>query len=352
MYEGSVEGLRPAQTLTGKFIACEPVLKTERREPTGYLSVEDATLHNLRRVTVDVPLGVLTAVTGVAGSGKSTLVHDVLREQHPDIIAVDQSAIRASVRSTPATYVGVMDRVRRLFARENRVSASLFSFNSRGACPACRGLGILYTDLAFLDPIKTTCDLCGGSRFTDEVLHHTLAGESISDVLGMTTQQALDFFEAPDFDVPDVVRKLQAMVDVGLDYLTLGQPLSTLSGGECQRIKLADELHKSGSTYVLDEPTTGLHMFDVDRLLALLDRLVDAGNAVIVIEHNLAVVAHADRVIDLGPEGGNAGGTVVFEGTPRKPALRPRLLHRRTSAPGPATRKPRAQQPLKTILQH
>ena len=317
VYEGNVEGLHRAQTLTGKFIARESVLKTELREPTGHLSIEDATLHNLQHVTVDVPLGVLTAVTGVAGSGKSTLVHDVLRKQHPDIIAVDQSAIRASVRSTPATYVGAMDRIRRLFAAENGVSASLFSFNSRGACPACRGLGILYTDLAFLDPIKTTCDLCGGSRFTDEVLHHTLAGESISGVLGMTTQQAVDFFEAPDLDVPEVVRKLRAMVDVGLDYLTLGQPLSTLSGGECQRIKLADELHKSGSTYVLDEPTTGLHMFDVDRLLVLLDRLVDAGNAVIVIEHNLDVISHADWVIDLGPEGGNAGGTVVFEGTPR-----------------------------------
>ena len=316
VYEGSVEGLHRTQTLTGRYIAREPVLKAEHREPTGHLSIEDATRHNLRHVTVDVPLGVLTVVTGVAGSGKSTLVQDVLREQHPDIIAVDQSAIRASVRSTPATYVGVMDRIRRLFARENGVSASLFSFNSRGACPVCRGLGILYTDLAFLDPIKTTCDHCGGSRFTEEVLHHTLAGASISDVLGMTTAQALDFFDAPDFDVPDVGRKLRAMVDVGLDYLTLGQPLSTLSGGECQRIKLAEELHKAGSVYVLDEPTTGLHMFDVDRLLGLLDRLVDAGNAVMVVEHNLHVIAHADHVIDLGPDGGNAGGTVVFEGTP------------------------------------
>ncbi|MGH3145758.1 MAG: ATP-binding cassette domain-containing protein, partial [Rubrobacter sp.] len=316
VYEGSVEGLRRAGTLTGQFIDREPLVKTEHRSPMGHTSIQDAALHNLRRVTVDVPLGVLTAVTGVAGSGKSTLVHDVLREQRPDIIAVDQSAIRASVRSTSATYIGAMDQIRKLFARANGVSASLFSFNSRGACPNCRGLGILYTDLAFLDPIKTTCDVCSGKRFTRGVLRYALAGESISDVLEMTATQALDFFDTPDFGVPDVVRKLRAMVDVGLGYLTLGQPLSSLSGGESQRIKLASELHNSGGTYVLDEPTTGLHMSDVGHLLALMDRLVDGGNSVIVIEHNLDVVAHADWVIDIGPEGGNQGGTVVFEGTP------------------------------------
>jgi excinuclease UvrABC ATPase subunit len=210
-----------------------------------------------------------------------------------------------------------MDPIRRLFARENGVSASLFSFNSEGACPKCRGLGILYTDLAFMDPIKTTCDACDGRRFTDEVLRYTLDGRSVSDVLGMTATEALDFFGAPDLGAPDVTGRLRAMVDVGLDYLTLGQPLSSLSGGECQRIKLASELRKSGNVYVLDEPTTGLHMADVDRLLALLDRLVDAGNSVVVVEHNLDVIAHADWVIDLGPEGGNQGGTVVFEGTPR-----------------------------------
>jgi len=316
VYEGSVEGLRCADTLTGRFIDREPTLKAGHRERTGFLTVRDATLHNLKHVDVDVPLGVLAAVTGVAGSGKSSLVHGILVERHPEIVAVDQSAVRASVRSTPATYVGLMDPIRRLFARENGVSASLFSFNSEGACPKCRGLGILYTDLAFMDPIKTTCDACDGRRFTDEVLRYTLDGRSVSDVLGMTATEALDFFGAPDLGAPDVTGRLRAMVDVGLDYLTLGQPLSSLSGGECQRIKLASELRKSGNVYVLDEPTTGLHMADVDRLLALLDRLVDAGNSVVVVEHNLDVIAHADWVIDLGPEGGNQGGTVVFEGTP------------------------------------
>ena len=250
-------------------------------------------------------------MTGVAGSGKSTLIHDVLLQQYPEILAVDQSGVSTSIRSTPLTYTGMMDHIRRLFAREGGVSASLFSFNSEGACPTCRGLGTLYTDLAFLDPIKTTCDLCGGKRFREEVLRHTVDGRSISDVLEMTASQALEFFEEPE-----VFSRLRAMVDVGLEYLTLGQPLSSLSGGECQRLKLANELHKSGGIYVLDEPTTGLHMSDVGRLLELLDRMVDDGNSVIVIEHNLDVVAQADRVIDLGPEGGDRGGGVIFKGTP------------------------------------
>ena len=311
VYEGSVEELHRADTLTGEFIDHQPALKTEHREPTGNLSIEDATLHNLKHVSVEIPLDVLTAVTGVAGSGKSTLIHDVLLREYPEIIAVDQSGVSTSIRSTPLTYTGMMDYIRRLFARANRVSASLFSFNSEGACPNCRGLGILYTDLAFLDPIKTTCDLCGGKRFKYEVLQHTLGGNSISDVLEMTASEALDFFEEPE-----VLSRLQAMVDVGLEYLTLGQPLSSLSGGECQRLKLANELQKGGGIYVLDEPTTGLHMSDVGHLLELLDRMVDDGNSVIVIEHNLDVVAQADRVIDLGPEGGDRGGRVVFEGTP------------------------------------
>ncbi len=311
VYEGNFEGLRRANTFTGTFIDREPKLKADYREATGRLTIRDATLHNLKHVTVEIPLGMLAAVTGVAGSGKSTLIHGVLLDRHPEIVAVDQSAIRASIRSTPATYTGLMDPIRRMFARENGASASLFSFNSKGACTQCRGLGILYTDLAFMDPIKTTCDVCGGRRFTEEVLRYTLGGKSISDVLEMTAAEALDFF-----DSPDAAGKLRAMVDVGLEYLRLGQPLSSLSGGECQRIKLASELYKSGNIFVLDEPTTGLHMADVDRLLAFLDRLVDGGNSVIVIEHNLEVVAHADWVIDLGPEGGDRGGTVVFEGTP------------------------------------
>ena len=336
VYEGSVEDLRRADTLTGEFIDHQPTLKTEPREPTGSLRIEDAALHNLKHVSVEVPLGVLTAVTGVAGSGKSTLVHDVLLEQHPEVIAVDQAGVGASIRSTPLTYTGMMDTIRRLFARANRVSASLFSFNSGGACPRCRGLGIIYTDLAFLDPIKTTCDLCGGKRFTEEVLRYTLNGRSISEVLEMTASGALNFFESPE-----VLSKLRAMVDVGLDYLTLGQPLSSLSGGERQRLKLANELDRSGSIYVLDEPTTGLHMSDVGRLLALLERLVDDGNSVIVIEHNLDVITHADWVIDLGPEGGERGGEIVFEGTPTqvlsaRDSLTGEYL-RRQSADGPKT---------------
>ena len=316
VYEGNVEELHQVDTFTGRFIDREPVLKTKYRESAGHLAIEDATLHNLKHIKAEIPLGVLTAVTGVAGSGKSTLVHGVLLDLYSEIITVDQSAIRASIRSTPATYTGLMDPIRRMFARQNGVSASLFSFNSKGACPKCRGLGILYTDLAFLDPIKTTCDVCGGKRFTDEVLQHVLDGKSISDVLSLTATEALDFFDSLVPKTQEITKRLRTILDVGLEYLTLGQPLNTLSGGECQRIKLAGELHKSGSIYVLDEPTTGLHMADVDRLLVLLDQLVDGGNSVIVIEHNLDVIAHADWVIDLGPEGGNRGGTVVFEGTP------------------------------------
>jgi excinuclease ABC A subunit len=237
----------------------------------------------------------------------------VFLERYPEAVVIDQSAIGRSIRSNPATYTGIMDDIRRLFARANEVSASLFSFNSGGACPNCKGLGFIHTDLAFLEPIKTTCEVCGGWRFEVEVLGYGLRGRSIADVLEMTVSDALSFF-----DEEEVLHRLRAIHDVGLDYLTLGQPLSTLSGGECQRIKLASELHKEGSVYVLDEPTTGLHMSDVGRLLAIMNRLVDGGNSVIVIEHNLDVVGNADRVIDLGPEGGNKGGEVLFEGTPRQ----------------------------------
>jgi excinuclease ABC A subunit len=247
----------------------------------------------------------------VAGSGKSSLINQTFVRQHPEAIVIDQSAIGVSSRSNPATYTGIMDDVRKAFATANKVNPSLFSFNSKGACENCHGLGVIYTDLAFMDEVKTPCEVCGGKRFKDEVLAYKLHGESISDVLAMPIGRALGYFK-----VKEVVRKLQALSDVGLDYLTLGQPLSTLSGGECQRIKLASELHKKGSIYVMDEPTTGLHMSDIGHLLTIINRLVDAGNTVVIIEHNLEVIKNADWIIDMGPEGGNKGGRVMFEGTP------------------------------------
>ncbi|MER5303960.1 excinuclease ABC subunit UvrA [Streptomyces lasiicapitis] len=316
VFEGTPEELRAADTLTGRCLRRAGGVKEHPREPVGGEWIKGADLHNLKDVSVRVPTGVLTAVTGVAGSGKSTLISRAFIEQHPDAVAVDQSAIGISARSTPATYLGIMDRVRALFARRTGTEPGLFSFNSHGACESCQGRGIIYSDLAFMDPVTTTCEACAGRRFKEEVLRLVVGGRSIADVLDMTAERALAFFE--DFPDTAVRRRLGALRDVGLTYLTLGQPLSTLSGGERQRIKLATQLHRTGTTYVLDEPTTGLHMADVDGLLAMLDRLVDAGNTVLVVEHNLEVVKHADWVIDLGPDGGKHGGRIVFEGTPRE----------------------------------
>ncbi|TYP79286.1 ATP-binding cassette domain-containing protein [Paenibacillus methanolicus] len=311
VYEGSYPGLLESDTLTGTHMKRPLRLKDDCRQPSGKLSIQEANLHNLRNVSVDVPTGVLTVVTGVAGSGKSTLINEVFLGSHPDAIVIDQSAVGVSTRSNPATYTGIMDDVRKAFASANKVNQGLFSFNSKGACENCQGLGVVYTDLAFLDSVKLPCEVCGGRRFKEEVLAYKLGGKSIADVLEMTVEQALEFFE-----LKEVVRKLQAMSDVGLNYVTLGQPLSTLSGGECQRIKLASELHKKGSIYVMDEPTTGLHMSDIGHLLEIMNRLVDAGNTVIVIEHNLEVISQADWIIDMGPDGGSKGGQVVFEGVP------------------------------------
>ena len=311
VYEGSFEGLLLADTLTGTHMKRPLQLKSDCREPSGKLPIQGATLHNLQNVSVDIPTGVLTVVTGVAGSGKSTLINDVFLSQHADAIVIDQSAVGVSTRSNPATYTGIMDDVRKAFASANKVNQGLFSFNSKGACENCQGLGVVYTDLAFLESVKLPCEVCGGRRFKEEVLAYTLNGKSIADVLEMTVEQALEFFE-----LKEVVRKLQAMSDVGLNYVTLGQPLSTLSGGECQRIKLASELHKKGSIYVMDEPTTGLHMSDIGQIVDIMNRLVDAGNTVIVIEHNLDVISQADWMIDMGPDGGSKGGQVVFEGLP------------------------------------
>ncbi|WP_285060324.1 excinuclease ABC subunit UvrA [Pedobacter ginsengisoli] len=311
VYEGTVAGLAQAKTLTGRFLSQKLPLKPEFRKATGQLIISNAVLHNLKNVTVSIPRGVFTAVTGVAGSGKSSLINGIFVKQYPEAIIIDQSAVSTSIRSNPATYTGVMDDIRKLFAKENGVSPSLFSFNSKGACPNCQGTGFIFTDLAFLEPVKTICETCNGKRFKEEVLEYKLKGKSITEVLEMTAEEAVDFFEKKDLK-----RKLQAIHDVGLDYLTLGQPLSTLSGGECQRIKLASNLHKEGSIYVLDEPTTGLHMSDTGHLLEIMNRLVDGGNSVIVIEHNLDVIRNADWVIDMGPEGGKKGGEVIFTGTP------------------------------------
>ncbi|MFE0135668.1 ATP-binding cassette domain-containing protein [Streptomyces sp. NPDC059037] len=316
VFEGTPDELRHADTLTGRFLRRSTGVKESPREAVGGRWVKGADLHNLKDVSVRVPTGVLTAVTGVAGSGKSTLVSRAFVDEHPDAVVVDQSGIGISGRSTPATYLGIMDSLRKLFARKTGQEAGLFSFNSAGACESCQGRGIIYSDLAFMDPVTTTCEACEGRRFKEEVLRLTVDGCSIVDVLEMTAERALDFLAAVDDKA--VRRRLRALRDVGLTYLTLGQPLSTLSGGERQRIKLATQLHRTGTTYVLDEPTTGLHMADVGGLLALLDRLVDAGNTVLVVEHNLEVVKHADWVIDLGPDGGKHGGRVVFEGTPRQ----------------------------------
>jgi excinuclease UvrABC ATPase subunit len=313
VYQGSAAGLLRAGTLTGQHMQRVVPIKDKFRTGRGKLSVTKAKVNNLQNISVDIPKGVLTVVTGVAGSGKSSLIHQVFLRQHPEAVVIDQSAVGVSSRSNPATYTGIMDDLRKAFAAANKVSASLFSFNSKGACENCQGLGVIYTDVAVLGEVKSPCEICGGKRFKDEVLAYKLNGKSITDVLGMTVGEALEFLE-----IKEAVRKLQAMSDVGLDYLTLGQPLSTLSGGECQRIKLASELHKQGSIYVMDEPTTGLHMSDIDHLLAVINRLVDAGNTVIVIEHHLHLIKNADWIIDMGPEGGSKGGEVMFEGTPKQ----------------------------------
>ena len=311
VFEGSFGDLRSSDGLTGRYLGRSLPIKVDVREPSGWLPIRGARANNLRNVDVDIPTAVVTAITGVAGSGKSSLIEGVFLPEHPDAIVIDQSAVGTSTRSNPATYTGVMDDIRKAFAAANRVDAGLFSFNSKGACETCNGSGVIYTDLAFLSGVKLPCETCEGRRFKDEVLAYKLDGLDVSQVLALTVAEALEAFRQPE-----IRRRLQAMSDVGLDYLTLGQPLSTLSGGECQRIKLASELHRKGNIYVLDEPTTGLHMSDTSHLLAMLDRLVDAGNSVIVIEHNLDVIRNADWVIDLGPEGGSRGGQVVFTGTP------------------------------------
>ncbi|WP_336650571.1 excinuclease ABC subunit UvrA [Kocuria rosea] len=314
-YEGTVAGLRAGDTLTGRHLDDRATLKTSVRTPTGALEVRGADTHNLRSVDVDIPLGVLTVLTGVAGSGKSSLITGSVLGRE-DVVSIDQGAIRGSRRSNPATYTGLLDPIRKAFAKANGVKPALFSANSEGACPACNGAGVIYTDLVMMAGVATTCEECEGRRFQAAVLEYTLGGRNIADVLAMPVEEAEAFFGAGDARTPAAHAILHRLADVGLGYVSLGQPLTTLSGGERQRLKLATHLGKKGGVYVLDEPTTGLHLADVQQLLGLLDRLVDSGKSVIVIEHHQAVMAHADRIIDLGPGAGHDGGRIVFEGTP------------------------------------
>ncbi|TWD79649.1 excinuclease UvrABC ATPase subunit [Kribbella amoyensis] len=314
-FEGTVDGLRKSDTITGRHLDDRAELKDEVRTPAGALEVRGATTHNLQGVDVDIPLGVLCVLTGVAGSGKSSLIHGSVAGRE-GVVVIDQGAIRGSRRSNPATYTGLLDPIRKAFAKANGVKPALFSSNSEGACPTCNGAGVIYTDLGVMATVESTCEECDGKRFQASVLEYTLGGRNIAEVLAMSVTEAEVFFEEGEARTPAAHKILDRLEDVGLGYLSLGQPLTTLSGGERQRLKLATQMAEKGDVYILDEPTTGLHLADVEQLLGLLDRLVDAGRSVIVIEHHQAVMAHADWLIDLGPGAGHDGGRIVFEGTP------------------------------------
>jgi excinuclease UvrABC ATPase subunit len=315
VFEGSVEGLRASGTLTGRHLDDRATLKPSVRTPSGALQVRGASTHNLRDVDLDVPLGVLVVITGVAGSGKSSLTAGSISGRE-GVVSIDQATIRGSRRSNPATYTGLLDPIRNAFAKANGVKPALFSANSEGACPSCNGAGVVYTDLAMMAGVATTCEECEGKRFQAAVLDYHLGGRDISEVLAMSVTEAGEFFDAGEARTPAAHAILGRLADVGLGYLSLGQPLTTLSGGERQRLKLATHMAEKGDVYLLDEPTAGLHLADVEQLLGLLDRLVDSGKSVIIIEHHQAVMAHADWIIDLGPGAGHDGGRVVFEGTP------------------------------------
>jgi excinuclease ABC A subunit len=314
-FEGTVEGLRGSGTITGRHLGDRAALKEKVRTPGGTLEIRGATQHNLRDVDVDIPLGVLVVVTGVAGSGKSSLVHGSMPAD-TGVVSIDQGAIRGSRRSNPATYTGLLEPIRKAFAKANGVKPALFSANSEGACPNCNGIGVIYTDLAMMAGVATTCDVCEGKRFDASVLEYRLGGRDISEVLAMSVTEAEEFFGTGDARMPAAHAILGRLAEVGLGYLSLGQPLTTLSGGERQRLKLATHMGEQGGVYVLDEPTTGLHLADVEHLVGLLDRLVEGGKSVIIVEHHQAVMAHADWIIDLGPGAGHDGGRIVFEGTP------------------------------------
>ncbi|GAA0587200.1 excinuclease ABC subunit UvrA [Kribbella sandramycini] len=325
VFEGTVDKLRTSGTLTGRHLDDRAALKSELRTATGVLEVRGADTHNLRNVDVDVPLGVLVVVTGVAGSGKSSLIHGSIASRD-GVVTVDQSPIRGSRRSNPATYTGMLEPIRKAFAKQNGVKPALFSANSEGACPACNGAGVIYTELGVMATVEAPCEECEGRRFQASVLEYTLGGRNIAEVLAMPVAEAVEFFADGEAKTPAAHKILERLADVGLGYLKLGQPLTTLSGGERQRLKLATQMADKGDVYILDEPTTGLHLADVDNLLGLLDRLVDSGKSVIVIEHHQAVMAHADWIIDLGPGAGHDGGKVVFEGTPAKLIKSPKTL--------------------------
>ena len=324
-FEGSVAKLRTSGTLTGQHLDDRADLRKAPRTPNGALEIRGASTHNLQDVDVDIPLGVLVVVTGVAGSGKSSLVRGSIPDR-PDVVSIDQGTIRGSRRSNPATYTGLLDPIRAAFAKANGVKPALFSANSEGACPACNGAGVIYTDLGMMAGVVTTCEECEGKRFEASVLKYKLGGRDISEVLAMSVSEAEQFFSTGKAHTPAAHAILVRLADVGLGYLILGQPLTTLSGGERQRLKLATHMAEKGSVYILDEPTTGLHLADVEQLLGLLDRLVDSGKSVIVVEHHLAVMAHADWIIDLGPGAGHDGGRIVFEGTPAGLVAKPSTL--------------------------
>lgn len=313
VYQGSYEGLKKSDALTGKFLNKSIGTKQSYRSYTEYFEIKNANANNLKNVSVNIPKNVFNCITGVAGSGKSSLIHKEFLKKHNNAIVVDQSQIGRSNRSNPATYCGAYDLIRKEFANSNNVSASLFSFNSSGACSVCNGQGFIEIEMAFMGSVKQTCDECNGHRYKKEVLEYKYKGYTITDVLNMTINESLELWNKKA-----IKDKLEMLVAVGLGYLKLGQPLSTLSGGECQRVKLASELHKEGNIYVLDEPTTGLHMSDIERLLDIFNKIVDKGNTLIVIEHNLDVIKNADYIIDIGKEGGTLGGEIVFTGTPKE----------------------------------
>lgn len=312
VYQGNLAGLKTAGTLTGRYLTYCPELKPDTRSPKGWLSIQNASMHNIKNLSVEIPKGVMTVVTGVAGSGKSTLINGILSRLYPEIIVIDQKGVQASKRSNIATFTNIFEIIRKQFAKINGVNAALFSFNSQGACPGCKGLGVTYTDLAFMDTIVTVCEECHGKRYTAEVLAYLLRGKNIAEVLNMTVTEALAFFQEKE-----IVTVLKRLSDVGIPYVSLGQPLSTLSGGELQRIKLASELESSGHIYVLDEPSTGLHMADIKQLILAMNRLVEQNATLIIIEHNLDIICQADWLIDIGPYAGQNGGKIMFAGLPK-----------------------------------